>query len=362
MGPSRTIGTPVRCPACRHSNLAIDIWCERCGRPLDWQPTQPVRPVANAAPPVMSPPPSAPAGAPPQPSSEGRANERPQYCWSCGAPNRREDRFCGDCGSDLAVIGGRAAAPTVVPTSARDDPGRRSAVRPFVLPRLKWPVWQMPHWRMPTMTVPRLRTPVLPRTVLIAALVLAVLLIVPVVMFVSASGHPTTASRQLAANHLPTTSGTLPKAGSPEGVAIGAVQAKTGLKYSSSCRGTAACLSLTGQNLGQGAAAFVFATAKSGGRECVSYVVQANGAWHPLGSVLCALPNQVSPLIGRDATVHVPGNCANVHAAASVRGGVVSCLSDGTAVHVDGGPTAADGFVWWHTTKGWIAHDFLVGP
>jgi hypothetical protein len=119
---------------------------------------------------------------------------------------------------------------------------------------------------------------------------------------------------------------------------------------------------MSGQNLGQGAAAFVFDTAKTGGRECVSYVVQTNGAWHPLGSVLCALPNQVAPLVGRDATVHVPGNCANVHSAPSVKGGVVTCLYDATAVHVDGGPTAADGFVWWHTSKGWIAHDFLVGP
>ena len=56
MGPSKSIGTPVRCPACRHSNLAIDIWCERCGRPLDWQPTQPVRPVAKASPAVMPAP------------------------------------------------------------------------------------------------------------------------------------------------------------------------------------------------------------------------------------------------------------------------------------------------------------------
>lgn len=213
---------------------------------------------------------------------------------------------------------------------------------------------------MPAITLPPLRMPVLPRTVLIAGLVLAVLLIVPVAYLV-ASAHPT-ATRQLATSHPPTAGGSLPKAGTPEAVAISAVQAKTGLKYSTSCSGSAACLSLTGQNLGQGAAAFVFATAKTGGRECVSYVVQTNGAWHPLGSVLCALPNQVSPLIGRDATVHVPGNCANVHAAASLQGGVVTCLYDGTAVHVDGGPTAADGFVWWHTAKGWIAHDFLVGP
>ena len=208
--------------------------------------------------------------------------------------------------------------------------------------------------------MPTLRAPRIPRTVLIAALVLAALLVVPIVYLAAAASHNSTAPK--AATHASSSGAGLPKAGSPQAVAISAVQAKTGLKYSTTCRGTTACLSVTGQDLGQGAAAFVFSTARTGGRECVSYLVQSSGAWNPLGSVLCALPNQVSPLVGRDATVHVPGNCANVHSAASLQGGVVTCLYDGTAVHVDGGPTAADGFVWWHTSKGWIAHDFLVGP
>lgn len=363
MGPSKSIGTPVRCPACRHSNLAIDIWCEQCGRPLDWQPTPPVRPVAKAAPAVIPAPPPSPVVPVPQTPLERRPTDRPQYCWSCGAPNGREDRFCGECGNELAVIGGRAASKAVPKTEPGPRPAR-AAARPFALRRIKLPAWQAPRLRMPRPTLPTFRLPVLPRTVLVAALVLAVLLVVPVVYVLSASGHAT-AAKQTRANHLPTTNAAgagSPKAGSAEGVAINAVQSKTGLKYSTSCEGTAACLSLTGQNLGQGAAAFVFATAKTGGRECVSYVVQNNGKWQPLGSVLCALPNQVSPVVGRDATVHVPGNCANVHAAPSLQGGVVTCLYDGTAVHVDGGPTAADGLVWWHTSKGWIAHDFLVAP
>lgn len=214
---------------------------------------------------------------------------------------------------------------------------------------------------MPTVNFGRVRLPAVPRTVLIAGLVLAALLIVPVVYLVAAAGQPGTI-RQASATHPSASGAGLAKAGSPQAVAISAVQTKTGVKYSTSCNGTAACLSMTGQNLGQGAAAFVFSTAKTGGRECVSYVEQSNGAWKSVGSVLCGLPNQVSPLVGRDATVHVPGNCANVHAAASLQGGVVTCLSDGTAVRVDGGPTATDGFIWWHTAKGWIAHDFLVGP
>src|SRR5438552_7354496 len=34
----KAIGTPVAWPACRHTNPGINIWCERCRRPLDWNP------------------------------------------------------------------------------------------------------------------------------------------------------------------------------------------------------------------------------------------------------------------------------------------------------------------------------------
>src|SRR5207237_10888110 len=34
----KAIGTPVACPACHHPNPGINIWCERCRRPLDWNP------------------------------------------------------------------------------------------------------------------------------------------------------------------------------------------------------------------------------------------------------------------------------------------------------------------------------------
>ena len=40
----KTIGTPVACPACRHPNPGINIWCERCRTPLDWNPTSRVPP------------------------------------------------------------------------------------------------------------------------------------------------------------------------------------------------------------------------------------------------------------------------------------------------------------------------------
>jgi len=40
----KAIGTPVACPACRHPNPGINIWCERCRTPLDWNPATTVTP------------------------------------------------------------------------------------------------------------------------------------------------------------------------------------------------------------------------------------------------------------------------------------------------------------------------------
>jgi len=354
MGASKTIGTPVRCPSCRHPNLAIDIWCERCGTPLDWKPIQ-TRAVTPRRAPVISAPKS-------QPMATPREVTGPQYCWSCGAPNRAGDYFCGSCGRELGVPSPAAGSPR----NRRRRQGFRwrfpeLALPATALPQLRMPRWQAPQWRLPAVSMPRLQAPRVPPTVAVAGLVLAVLVLVPLVHLVSGAGRPAAAQRPPAA-HLPTTNGTQAKAGSPQAIAIAAVQGKTGLKYSNACSGTAACLSITAQTVGQAAEAIVFSTARSGGRQCVSYLVQKNGAWQLLGTVLCALPNQVSPLVGHDATVHVPGNCANVHASASLQGGVVACLYDGTTIHVDGGPVYADGFLWWHTSKGWMAHDFLVAP
>src|SRR5436853_7483740 len=58
------LGRRVRCPACRYPNLGIDIWCERCGTPLDWQ-----RGAAGAAPDA----PAVPLNVPPRPLPELKA-------------------------------------------------------------------------------------------------------------------------------------------------------------------------------------------------------------------------------------------------------------------------------------------------
>jgi hypothetical protein len=211
------------------------------------------------------------------------------------------------------------------------------------------------------MNLPRVSVPSIGRTGwLVVGVLLVLLLLVPLAFSALSSARPV-ASRNPAAKHSPSPAASQPAPGTPQSVAIAGVEAKTGLKYSSNCGSNSACLSITGQTVGQSAAAILFSTAKTGGRECVGYVVQKGAAWQLL-SAICGLPNQLAPLVGHDATVHVPGNCANAHDRASIQGGVVACLYDGTGVHVDGGPSYADGFVWWHTSKGWVAHDFLVTP
>jgi hypothetical protein len=113
--------------------------------------------------------------------------------------------------------------------------------------------------------------------------------------------------------------------------------------------------------MGKDAAAVIFSTANSAARQCVGYVYRSGGRWHFLDAH-CGLPDQLSPLVAHEATVHVPGNCANVRDGASLKAGVVTCLKDGSTVHIDSGPDYADSRLWWHGPQGWIAHDFLTGP
>ena len=329
------LGRRVRCPACRYPNLGINIWCERCRTPLDWQRTA-------AAPPAAELPLTA------APASGGRA-----FCPSCGAANAAGDRYCPYCGADMlprTTIIGRPASPRLRRL-------RASKVRRIALPRLALPRLTRPRLALPRLALPRLAVPRFPRTIWIVAVVVCVLLIAPLAYVLFPS------SRTAAARHSParisTTSTNSAAATSAQAAAIRGVESTTGLHYAGSCPAGAACLSMLSQTVGQDAAAVLFSTAGTpGGRQCAGYVYRSSGVWHFLDAV-CGLPGQVSPLVGREATVHVPGSCANVRDRPSLKGGVVACLYDGTRVHIDGGPTYADGRIWWRQQRGWLAHDFL---
>jgi hypothetical protein len=280
----KAIGTPLACPACRHPNPGINIWCERCRTPLDWHPATTVRP--------------------------GRVERR----------------------------------------------GRRRA---FTLPRLAIPAVALPALRLPALTLPRPQLPRVPRIALVVAVILALLLIVPLAYVLLPAGRAAVA-QQTAGGHLPPAGGAT-TADTAQAAAIPGVEAKTRLRYhAGACEAGTPCLAITSETMGKDAAAVLFSTASSAARQCIGYVYRRDGHWHFLDAV-CGIPDQLSPQLAHDATVHVPANCANVRDGASLKAAVMTCLKDGSTVHIDGGPSYADGRLWWHEPQGWIAHDFLTG-
>ena len=223
------------------------------------------------------------------------------------------------------------------------------------MPAVAWP-----RFSMPAVSVPRPRVPSAPGIVLVVAGVLAVLLIVPLAYVLLPAGRAAV-DRQSAAGHMPLTNG--PAVGeTARSAAIPGVEAQTHLHYQTgTCAANDPCLTVVSETMGKDAAAVVFSTASSAVRQCVGYVYRTDGRWH-FRDAVCGLPEQLSPLIGHDATVHLPANCANVRDGASLKARVVACLNAGTVIHIDGGPTYADSRLWWHEKDGWIAHDFLTGP
>lgn len=70
--------------------------------------------------------------------------------------------------------------------------------------------------------------------------------------------------------------------------------------------------------------------------------------------------------VGRPAVVGgTGGSGVNMRGGAGLGGPVLLVLGDGTALTLIGGPTEADGFVWWQIrledgTEGWVVEDFLA--
>jgi hypothetical protein len=322
---NKATGTRILCPACRYPNLGIDIWCERCGGPMESSR-------AGVAPAAFVP--ETPEAPDPQPVAH--------------------------VGNGSTASDWRPSMPAItLPKLAM------AAMPQLSVPTLKWPRLSVPsiawaRFQMPAFAMPKLEFPRVSRLVLVVATVLAILLIAPLAYVLLPSIRPVAVRGTSGVR--PATTTVAPAANSAQAVAIAGVKAKTGLPYAAaSCPTSEPCLTVAGETLGQEAAAVLFSTAGSGGRQCVGYVFHSGASWHFLDAV-CGLPGQLSPLVGRDATVHVPGNCANVRDQASLNGTVVACLHDGTTVKIDGGPNYADGRLWWHETHGWMAHDFLMGP
>ena len=282
--------------------------------------------------------------------SKPKAIGTPAACPACHHANPGINIWCDRCRTPLDW-----KRPSVSPVTA---PPRRQ--RAFALPKMTKPVIAWPRLTLPALTLPRPRVPRVPRIVLVVTAILAVLLMIPLAYVLLPAGRAAF-DRQTAAGHLSSTTGAT-AVDTAQAAAIPGVEAKTHLRFhTGTCDASTPCLTVARETMGKDAAAVIFSTANSAARQCVGYVYRSGGRWHFLDAV-CGLPDQLSPLVAHEATVHVPGNCANVRDGASLKAGVVTCLKDGSTVHIDSGPDYADSRLWWHGPQGWIAHDFLTGP
>lgn len=140
----------------------------------------------------------------------------------------------------------------------------------------------------------------------------------------------------------------------------------------SSCSPNAACYVLdSGVTTGQHAA-YLTGTAGSNADivKCLLYVIEDGAGWQPM-DLRCAVDRPQVPRLGAAAHVYrgkidSDKDCVNVRTAPSNDATIATCLPDGSAVTVDGGPTFAppnppDDYwpfeVWWHAAGiGWVRH------
>jgi hypothetical protein len=87
------------------------------------------------------------------------------------------------------------------------------------------------------------------------------------------------------------------------------------------------------------------------------YVAQDAAGWHYVDAEVA---QNCMPAPGCQAPLQLTG-CANVRQAPSTSAAVVGCLGSGTTITIDGGPSYAEGHLWWHLTgQGWMWHDLAL--
>jgi hypothetical protein len=134
------------------------------------------------------------------------------------------------------------------------------------------------------------------------------------------------------------------------------------------CPVNRACTAVGGEHDGTQAAYFVgFSGSNTDLIDCGTWVFQDRAGWH--GLIQTCRPGPVFPAVGQSGAISLsfglpPSSCANVRSVPGAKGSVVACLTAGTQVSLDSGPTylpmaTTDG-LWWHiAARGWIADDFL---
>ena len=154
--------------------------------------------------------------------------------------------------------------------------------------------------------------------------------------------------------------------------AIAAMEAKTGSTYRADgvCPNGQSCLSMaqvsgnTDPNAGFNAAYVQMGYGGSGGgAACFTYLFHDATGWHLYPPIICGQQGGLNPILGYDDQVQVTGGCANIRQQASISAKVVTCLTNGTTVHIDTTPPRyVDGHIWWSVNngQGFMAHDVLI--
>jgi hypothetical protein len=96
-----------------------------------------------------------------------------------------------------------------------------------------------------------------------------------------------------------------------------------------------------------------------GGFGCMLYLARTmEHGWQYVESS-CG-QNLFGPALNAPPTVWVSVGCANLRAAPSLTAAVNGCVATGSLLPpIDQGPVYADSHLWWHSSGGWIAQDFL---
>src|SRR5205823_3843950 len=124
--------------------------------------------------------------------------------------------------------------------------------------------------------------------------------------------------------------------------------------------GPTADIGLERSSEGDHAAAFQYGihTPGDGGHAFLVYVVQQTAGWQLYDQF--GTQNFALPFTGLAETLQFRTGCLNVRQSPSLSAKVAACLGSGTSIQIEGTPTYADGYMWWHVAaRGWAAHKFL---
>jgi streptogramin lyase len=124
--------------------------------------------------------------------------------------------------------------------------------------------------------------------------------------------------------------------------------------------GPTALIDLGASSEGDAAAAFEYQIhgPGDGGYVFFVYLVQHLSSWQVYDKF--GTQNFAAPFPGRGGTLQFRSGCVNVRQSPSLSSQVVTCLGSGASIQIDGSPTYADGYLWWHLDgRGWAAHKFL---